>query len=286
APLVMPHRNNPKNGPVHYDWHWVYLYGNGDVGNQGIHQMDVARWFLGESSLPRHSLSIGGRLGYIDDGDTPNTQVVIHDYATAPLIFEVRGLPKKAGTVNAAAGADPAANQGGQGSGMDNYRGVDIGNVVDCEGGSVVTKGYFAATAYDKSGKVVKEFRGDDRHMQNFIDVVRNRKTADLYGPIEEGNTSSALCHLGNISHQIGKATAPAALRDQIKSNAPLVEAYGRMAEHLKNNNVDLIKTPLTLGVPLIVDVKNERFTGPDAARANKMLTAEYRAPFTVPTIA
>ncbi|MEO6527390.1 MAG: Gfo/Idh/MocA family oxidoreductase [Gemmatimonadaceae bacterium] len=285
APLVQPHRNNPKNGPVHYDWHWVYLYGNGDVGNQGIHQMDVARWFLGESGLPRHSLSIGGRLGYVDDGDTPNTQVVIHDYAVAPLIFEVRGLPKKAGLANANAG-DPAANQGGQGSGMDDYRGVDIGNVVDCEGGSVVTKGYFAATAYDKAGKVVKEFRGDDHHMQNFIDVVRSRKTADLYGPIEEGNVSSALCHLGNISHQIGSAAGSAKLKSRIKSDGKLVEAYGRMVEHLKANNVDLDKTPLTLGVPLIVDAKHERFTGPDAARANKMLTREYRAPYTVPSIA
>ena len=80
---------------LHYDWHWQYITGNGDVGNQGIHQMDVARWFLGEAGLPAHTLSVGGRLGYIDDGDTPNTQVVIHDYATAPLIFEVRGLPAK-----------------------------------------------------------------------------------------------------------------------------------------------------------------------------------------------
>src|SRR5688500_15961139 len=136
---------------------------------------------------------------------------------------------------------------------MDDYRGVDIGNVVDLEGGSVVTKGYFAATAYDKAAKVVKELKGDDRHMQNFIDVALSRKSAELYGPIEEGNTSSALCHLGNISHQIGKGAAPDAIRDRIKSNALLVEAYGRMAEHLKNNNVDLAKTPLTLGVPLIV---------------------------------
>jgi predicted dehydrogenase len=283
APLVAPHRNNPKNGPIHYDWHWVYLYGNGDVGNQGIHQMDVARWFLGESGLPRHTLSIGGRLGYVDDGDTPNTQVVIHDFATAPLVFEVRGLPKKAGI--ASAGGDPAANQGGGGGGMDTYRGVDIGNVIDCEGGSLITTGYFSAKAVDKSGKVVKEFKGDDRHMQNFIDVVRNRKTEEQYGPIEEGNTSSALCHLGNISHQIGKATGSAKLKDQIKSDKVLSEAYGRMVEHLGNNNVDLDKTPLTLGVPLIVDAKRERFSGPDAARANKMLTREYRAPYTVPSI-
>ncbi len=284
APLVAPHRNNPKNGPIHYDWHWVYLYGNGDVGNQGIHQMDVARWFLGESGLPRHTISIGGRLGYIDDGDTPNTQVVVHDYATAPLIFEVRGLPTKAGI--ASAGGDPAANQGGQGSGMDNYRGVDIGNVIDCEGGSIITTAYFDATAYDKSGKVVKEFKGNDRHMQNFVDVVRSRKTEELYGPIDEANTSSALCHLGNISHQIGATAGPDKIASRIKSDAKLSEAFGRMTEHLHANNVDLEKTPLTLGVPLIVDAKNERFTGPDAARANKLLGAEYRAPFTVPSIA
>jgi predicted dehydrogenase len=75
APVIPPHRNTPRNGPVHYDWHWIWNYGNGDVGNQGIHQMDVARWFLGESGLPRHTLSTGGRLGYEDDGETPNTQV-------------------------------------------------------------------------------------------------------------------------------------------------------------------------------------------------------------------
>jgi predicted dehydrogenase len=284
APLVAPHRNNPKNGPIHYDWHWVYLYGNGDVGNQGIHQMDVARWFLGESGLPRHSLSIGGRLGYVDDADTPNTQVVVHDYATAPLIFEVRGLPAKPGLQGQ--GGDPAARQGGTSNDMDSYRGVQVGNVVDCEGGSVVTTQYFTATAYDKAGKVVKEFKGTDRQMQNFIDVVRSRKSADLYGPIEEGHISSALCHLGNISHQLGKGAPEGMTRDRIKSNKALVEAYGRMTEHLKSNKVDLSKTPLTLGLPLIVDAKAERFTGPDAARANKLLTREYRAPYTVPSIA
>jgi len=108
----------------------------------------------------------------------------------------------------------------------------------------------------------------------------------ELYGPIDEGNTSSALCHLGNISHQIGTKAGPDKIASRIKSDAKLSEAYGRMVEHLHNNNVDLDKTPLTLGVPLIVDAKNERFLGPDAARANKMLSAQYRAPFTVPSIA
>jgi len=280
APLVPPHRNT-KNGTVHYDWHWFWLYGNGDVGNQGIHQMDVARWFLGESGFPPRSLSIGGRLGYVDDGETPNTQVVIHEYSRAPLIFEVRGLPSKAGVVGS--GADPRANV--DTAGMDQYHGVSIGNVIDCEGGRLITNNYEAATAVDRKGKVVREFRGSDRHMQNFVDVVRSRKTQELYGPVQEGYVSTALCHLANISHRLGRATPDAELRDMIKSSSPLMEAYGRMCEHLSANNVDLSKTPLTLGMPLLIDPAAEHFTGPDATRANEMLKRDYRAPFIVPTV-
>ena len=283
APLVPPHRNT-KNGPVHYDWHWIYLYGNGDVGNQGIHQMDVARWFLGEPGLPSNTMSVGGRLGYVDDGETPNTQVVIHHYSSAPLIFEVRGLPNKAGA--AAAGGDPRSMQGGGGSDMDKYRGVDIGNVIDCEGGSVIVPSYTTATAVDKNGKVIKEFKGQDRHMQNFVDVVRSRKTADLYGPISEGHVSSALCHLGNISHRLGRERSEEDLREAVKSDHDLTEANGRMIEHLKANNVDLGKTRVTAGMPLLVDAKAERMTGPEAAKANAMLTRQYRAPFVVPRLA
>ena len=280
APLTAPYRNT-KNGSVHYDWHWIYLYGNGDVGNQGIHQMDVARWFLGEPGLPSSTLSVGGRLGYVDDGETPNTQVVIHEYATAPLIFEVRGLPAKAGMAGSA--ADPRANA--DSAGMDNYRGVNIGNVIDCEGGSVITSNYFTATAVDTTGKVIREFKGADRHMQNFIDVVRNRKTAELYGPIDEGHVSSALCHLGNISHRLGHAST-GEVREKTRSSAALSEADGRMIEHLRANNVDLGRTPLVAGVPLLVDAKHERFQGEHAQEANAMLSREYRAPFVVPQLA
>ena len=287
APMVPLRRKR-----LHYDWHWVNLTGNGDVGNQGIHQMDVARWFLGESGLPRHTLSLGGRLGYDDDGETPNTQVVIHDYPTAPLIFEVRGRPAKADgrPSNAEGGADAA---GAAAVSMDRYRGVwpgasdvSVGNVIDCEGGFLVTNSYFSATAYDLQGKVLKEFRGVDRHMQNFIDVVRSRKLADLYGPIDEGHVSSALCHLGEMSHQLGRATAPGELHERTKGNAPLAEAYGRMTEHLLANNVNFAATPATLGLALTVDRAAERCTGEGAAAANAMLTRAYRAPYVVPQLA
>ena len=280
APLEPPHRNT-TNGPVHYDWHWFWLYGNGDIGNQGIHQVDVARWFLGEPGLPNRALSFGGRVGYVDDGQTPNTQVAIFDYATAPLVFEVRGLPAKAG--NLGSGADPRANA--DVAGMDAYRGVSIGNVIECEGGSVIVPTYTTATAVDRDGKVIKEFTGRDQHMENFIQVVQSRKTADLFGPIEEGHVSSALCHLANMSYRVGSATPPEKLRDLVKNNAVLAEAHGRMAEHLGANNVDFKTTPLTAGAPLLVDPKAERCTGPDADRANALLTRKYRAPFTVPTM-
>ena len=276
----------PRRTRFHYDWHWFNAYGNGDVGNQGIHQMDVARWFLGERGLPRHTLSIGGRLGYTDDGETPNTQVVIHDYATAPLIFEVRGLPAKfdpTGDQPGATGAEAAAAMAGT---MDKYRGVNIGNIIDCEGGSVVTGSYFSATAYDLAGKVVREFRGEDRLMQNFIDVVRSRKTAELYGPIDQGHISSALGHLGGISHALGRATPAGETRERIKSDAALAEAHGRMMEHLAANNVNPDQTPALLGATLTIDPKAERLIGDGAAAANALLTREYREPYAVPQLA
>jgi hypothetical protein len=168
---------------------------------------------------------------------------------------------------------------------MDKYRGVAVGNVIDCEGGYVMTNAYFAAAAYDQAGKLLKEFKGQDGHMANFIDVVRSRKTEQLCGPIGEGHVSSALCHLGNISHQIGRAAPEGELREKIKGDAPLAEAYGRMAEHLALNRVDLGQTPLTLGAPLTFDPAAEKFTGENATAANALLTRNYRAPFVVPQL-
>jgi hypothetical protein len=201
-------------------------------------------------------------------------------------------LPSKAAFAGAAPSkgrkkaAEAADGEEAAGPVMDKYRGVSVGNVIDCEGGSVVVPSYFSATAYDRAGKVVKEFKGSDRHMQNFIDCVRSRKAAQQYGPILDGHLSSALCHLGNISHLLGQATAPDALRERIKGNALLTEAYGRMGEHLLANAVDTTRTPLTLGVPLQLAPGREAFTGEFAAQANPLLTRQYRAPFAVPALA
>ncbi|UCD00319.1 MAG: Gfo/Idh/MocA family oxidoreductase, partial [Phycisphaerales bacterium] len=80
---------------LHYKWHWVWNTGNGDLGNQGIHEMDLGRWALGDPGLAPRVMSFGGRFRVNDAGETANTQVVFLDYKPAPLIFEVRGLPRK-----------------------------------------------------------------------------------------------------------------------------------------------------------------------------------------------
>jgi hypothetical protein len=169
---------------------------------------------------------------------------------------------------------------------MDRYRGIDIGNVIECEGGALLTDGYFVAHAVDRDGKTIREFRGEDRNMANFISVVRSRKMSDLTAPISEGRVSSALCHLGNISHRVGHLTTPGELRDAVHGNAALTETVDRVREHLVANQIDLQVTPLTLGAALPIDTTTEEFTGPMAEKANALLTRDYRAPFTVPALA
>jgi predicted dehydrogenase len=252
---------------LHYDWHWVWNTGNGDLGNQGIHQMDICRWFLGEMELAPFVVSAGGRLGYIDDGETANTQIIYHGYAKAPLIFEVRGLPEVAGGRN-----------------MDKLKGASVGCIIECEGGYVVVPNYRSAAAFDKDGKQIQQWQGggdNAPHMANFIKAVLSRKVEDLYADILEGHLSSALCHTGNISYRLGAKKNPAEIKEALKDQKGMVESWDRMAEHLGKNDVDIAKDKVTLGVPLKMDGKTEKFLGND--KANALLTRNYRAPYVVP---
>lgn len=268
APLEQPRRNGSR-GSVHYDWHWFWAYGNGDLGNQGIHQMDIARWFLGEEALAPFVMSVGGRLGYIDDGETPNTQIVYQGYEKAPLIFEVRGLPKEKGA------------EGGKKDVMDNYKGASVGVVIECEKGYVVVPNYTESTAYDNNGKEIKKWKGSVNHFENFLNAVRSRKASDLNGPVSGGHISSGLCHTGNISYRLGAKKSPSEIKEAIKSYKGLSETFERMSAHLKANGVNIDSDQVTLGVPLKFDPKSEQFAGNEAA--NKLLTRDYRKPYVVP---
>ena len=249
---------------LHYDWHWVWPTGNGDLGNQGVHQVDIARWVLGETELAPVAFSIGGRLGYEDDGTTPNTHIIYQGYAKAPLLFEVRGLPASS-TVDK----------------MDNYHGAGIGVVIDCEGGRVVIPSYSKAIVFDKAGKEIKTFEEGGNHFENFIKAVRSRKHTDLAADINDGHLSAALCHTANISYVLGKQHSPDEIREAVRDNKEMAEMLGRMEEHLAANLVDCKKSPATLGAVLKLDPKTERFIGD--RNANERLSRNYRAPFVVP---
>ena len=245
----------------HYDWHWQWPYGNGDLGNQGIHQMDVARWGLGVSGLSDRVMSYGGRLGYEDAGDTANTQVVIHEFGPdKTLVFEVRGLKTPP------------------------YLGADVGVIFHGSEGYLVMTSYSKGAAFDKDGKQVQVFDGGGDHYGNFINAVRSRKIEDLHGEVLEGHYSSALCHMGNIAYRLGQQTSVADTKKQLaalKTNEDTQATFDRLTEHLKADDIDLEKITLGLGPELAFDPQSETFK--DNAAANAMLTREYRAPFVVP---
>ena len=280
APMTpLMHKN------LHYDWHWVWPTGCGEIGNNGPHHLDVLRWILGQDGLPRRVMSIGGRFGYDDDGETPNTQIAILDYEPAPIIYEVRGLPTKQGDSSmdvyrmvSRAGAAISSGEAGPGP--------NTGVVIQCEGG------YFeqgSSAVYDNKGKLIEKFAGEGslptnvEHDANFIKAVRSRKRSDLNAEILEGHLSTALCHIANISHRLGKQSPPGHIKEVIQSNHDMSETFGRFGEHLRANGADLEKTPAVLGPWLTMDSSKERFVGDFANQANQLLSRNYREPFVVP---
>ncbi len=171
---------NPNR--FHYEWHWNWDYGNGDIGNQGIHQMDVARWGLGKDTLPTLIESTGGRFGYEDDGQTPNTQISAFRYDDCELEFEVRGLPTNA------------------------EQGVKIGNLFYGPEGYLVINGGSWASYFGHKEEPGPKGGGGGDHFDNFVKAVHSRKPSDLNGEILEGHLSSALCHLANVSYRLGRS--------------------------------------------------------------------------------
>jgi len=247
---------------VHYDWHWVWEYGNGDFGNQGVHEVDKARWGLNKPGMPSGVVTVGGRFGYVDDGETPNTELALYDFGDAHLIFEVRGLSTK------------------------DLHGAKVGNIWFGTKGMVVCPNYGGGYALDPEGKKVAEFSGggDQNHFSNFVKAVRSGKASDLNCPAEEGHYSAALCHLANISYRLGKATTLDKADTAFGGNKAATEALARMKEHLKDNNVNLAEAVGRVGPWLTLDPKTEKFTagGADPAKANEMLFREYRKGFEI----
>jgi predicted dehydrogenase len=253
----------------HYDWHWVFNTGNGDMGNQGPHEMDLLRWALGDPQHPGRIVSFGGRFGWDDAGDTPNMQCALFDFGNnIPVIFEVRNLYQKE---NPKVGAFE--------------RGPEVGIIITCENGEF-RGGRGGGAFYDKQGKEVKSFKGDSgrTHMQNFVDAVRNNTPESLRSPLENAFYSSSMSHLANISVLSGQATSESELAGELDTRPLAAECFERFSAQLQSWKVDTRKTPWYLGPELTFDSRTERFTaGENAAKANSLLRRQDRKPHVVP---
>ena len=289
-----------SNGPVHYDWHWFWNYGGGDVLNQGVHEVDVARWFLGEDAMAPAVATVGARLGLDDAGETPNTVVTVHAYAAAPLIMEVRGLPRNAGEMK------PREVQVKQKDGttkpemqipwgMDTHKGLGIGILVECEHGSIRIPDYVSASIHGPDGKVIQKFGksegsatnlavagGEGGHLGNWVSAIRNAKPAELRAPVRECHLSTSLVHASNVAYRVGAEHSQGEIADIVKSDAVLAEANARATEHLAK--CGFADAKLRHGA-LTVDPAAETFTGPLADKANADLIAKRagRGAFKIP---
>jgi predicted dehydrogenase len=184
-----------------YNWHWFWNTGNGDIGNQGIHEMDMARWGLGVDA-PKSAVSTGGKYAYDDDQETPNTQLSSFNFGDAEIVFEVRGLPSPS---EATIVFEPPTGRLMSG-------GNTIGNTFFGDKGYMcVDHQSFQIFLGDKHepGESLKaeQGHGDDSigHLGNFLSAVRSRKAEELHAEAAEGAKSMNLVHMANISYRIGR---------------------------------------------------------------------------------
>jgi predicted dehydrogenase len=257
-----PAADEPIRRPqFHYDWHWVWNTGNGDLGNQGPHELDMACWALGDPGFPTVALGLGGRFDWNDAGETANLMTAWYRFANGiPLVFEVRNLPPKNKETGAWHGLDQPAI------------------TVECAGGELrAHRG--GASFHDSAGKLAQEWKGDGgaTHQENFIQALRAGRADLLNAPLHKSVVTAAMAHLGNASLRLG---APGGAVDAVAAangRPLLVDHVGRMLELLKDYGTDLGKTPMAVGPELSIDRTTGLVTGEHAAKANALLQRQPR---------
>jgi len=257
---------------VHYNWHWFFDFGNGEIGNQGVHQMDIARWAIPGATLPNRVISMGGRWvesteghpPFTDQAQTPNCQLTIMDFGGTLLVFEVIGLVDRVGVD----GKKYPPNVG-------NEFYLEAGAI---RGGKFYPKG--SDTAEELPALDVK--MGPGEHFENFIHAMRSRKVEDLNADILDGHLSSACCQLGNISYRLGEQVAGSTKPDVLGKHEEIAKSWDKVLETVKGAiGLDVSKGTYQLGPMLTLDPQAEKFVG--NAKADALLTRPYRAPFVVP---
>ena len=257
-----------RNG-LHYDWHWDFNTGNGEMGNWGVHILDDVRnvGLADKVGLPKRILAGGGRLVWKDAAETPNVHFAYYDTGSTPVLFDLTNLPLKPGSK-----AAPA------------YQNIRSGYTVHCEGGRY-SGGRGGGAAYDKDGKRIKKFSGNGGagHMENFIAAVRSRKVDTLKAPVLQGHFSSGWCELANVAYKTGAAYSKDAALEINKG----MKAWGDLLDaanaRLEAHGITLDDPAVKLSPVLEMDTKTEKFTGALADKANVHLGREYRKGFELP---
>ncbi len=178
-----------------YNWHWFWHYGNGEIGNQGVHQMDLCSWVMESKGMPVKVFSEGGRYTYDDMGETPNTNVATLKYADGTMsVFEVRNRFTN--------------NEGGRMINGKYHPGVGVGNLFYADEGYYVEGQGFFDTKNEPIALSTDEYPYPEggNHYENFLKAIKSRNPEDIRGNAEEAHLSSAHCHLANISYRVGKS--------------------------------------------------------------------------------
>jgi len=253
----------------HYDWHWQWNWGDGEMANWGVHYLDDLHHILGWKDIPNKVVAAGNRFAWDDNGQTPNMHFALLEYDGLPVVVDIRNLP------------DPKRRGGKSGA---VYLGSRGGNHIQCEAGYIrISRG--GGWFYDNDGKRVHQYKGNagSGHAQNFIDAVRSRRRQDQTAEIAVGHQSTAICHQANVAWRAGAQASVDEVREAMKSHEDALNTLKDMLEQIDGNGVDLGKEHFVLGPALTYDRASERFTGPNAAKANKYVKCSYRDPFVVP---
>lgn len=241
----------------HGDWAWQHLWGNGLLGQEGTHQLDLCRRAIGDPrTLPASVQSAGGRFGRDDDSQWANTQVARFNYPV-PILAEIRGLELR----------DPQAD-GSHGVSLEFEGGRVSGDATGCR-------------AVDGTGAEVRRFgEGPVRPLETWLEAIRSGRP----GPgrdAETGHLSSALAHLADISLRTGPHLTREAARARIEDPA-LADAFDRMDAHLLAHGIDLGGEKIAVGDQLPVDPEQETITGPREADARMLVDGHYRKGFSL----
>lgn len=269
-----PAKDQPIMRPrLHYDWHWDFNTGNGDVGNQGPHEWDLMNWALGDpEKLPTQMVSAGNRFAWDDAGNTPNVMACAGMSGDTPFRFEVMDLKP---------GCKPA---GGRGVGL--VIETEKGHFVGGRGGGVFTS---ADGSTEKFGRDKSKKRdGTKDHMQNFVDCVIANDRSGLRSDCAVAANSSSMAHMANISYQLGRTATPVELQEAFADTDEEREMISRLQTateiyhkaHGSDNDEGWV-----LGPQLTFDNDQQQFVGESAEGANRHMGRDYRAGFELPKI-